>query len=417
MIRYNKPLKLQNRLAVLVPLLVFGFMLGVAGWWYLRGGKQGADPGQLRGIALNSRLPQPHFSRPSPVDKLSYYLMSGRDSGAGMNRSGDYGSLRLAGPFSSGIRGLSSGSGREGTKEIQAASEKVGLQLEQLEQTLKQDDQPSDGRQDPAYLRPQPKGMSNTVLPGDSELNQLEQQLQLYRQPGEGEDSVLNNLGALVDRLEALEQADSLVHKPGISVAEPEPKIWREGQTGSTGSLSGRVGLDRTDPRFLAWEGKPDSGSRQDAQSLLHGEVPYRQEILDGSSLPIRILDPLICEGKRIPSGQLAYGRVSLQGTRLLVHISEILYSGRSYPLQLDIYDMDGLEGLRVPSHLEVRSLRQSLEQGLGTIYPSLEPGLVSQAAGAGLEAARSLIRSHERVLRVDIPPGYRIWLKIQFPS
>ncbi|MGO4875148.1 conjugative transposon protein TraM [Pedobacter psychrotolerans] len=72
---------------------------------------------------------------------------------------------------------------------------------------------------------------------------------------------------------------------------------------------------------------------------------------LAGSRIRIRLLEDMMVGEVRVPSGSLLYAMVSgFSDQRIKLSISSVHFAGKIFPVKLEVYDLDGLSGLYVPS-------------------------------------------------------------------
>lgn len=70
-----------------------------------------------------------------------------------------------------------------------------------------------------------------------------------------------------------------------------------------------------------------------------------------GSRLRLRLLEDIKAGNNLIPKGTYLYALISgFNGQRVTLAISSILSGGKILPVKLDVYDLDGMAGLYVPS-------------------------------------------------------------------
>ncbi len=114
-----------------------------------------------------------------------------------------------------------------------------------------------------------------------------------------------------------------------------------------------------------------------------------------------------------IPKETFINGIASLSGERLRITVSSIRYRSQLFPVQLIVYDMDGLDGVRVPGAISKQVVQQSTDrelQGLGFNTVSSSMGI--QAASLGVEAAKSFLSRKVKQVRVTVKAGYEVLLK-----
>jgi len=116
--------------------------------------------------------------------------------------------------------------------------------------------------------------------------------------------------------------------------------------------------------------------------------VYQTQVITDGQVVKLRLLEPLQAGKVLIPENALVSGISKLQGERLEIQVSSLEYHGNIIPVELTVYDMDGLPGLFVPGSMEGDAARETMGNigsGLGTS--------ISFAQSAGQQIAMDLTR------------------------
>ena len=141
------------------------------------------------------------------------------------------------------------------------------------------------------------------------------------------------------------------------------------------------------------------------------------QTIMDGQTVKLRLLEPLQAGNLVIPQNTLVSGTGKVQGERLDIVVSSIEYRGNLLPVELAVYDSDGIKGLSVPSSLEQEAAKEALANiggGLGTS--------ISFAQSAGQQIAMELTRGvmqggsqylakKFRTVKVHLKAGYELML------
>ena len=148
-------------------------------------------------------------------------------------------------------------------------------------------------------------------------------------------------------------------------------------------------------------------------RACIHGD----QTIMDGQTVKLRLLEPLQAGNLVIPQNTLVSGTGKVQGERLDIVVSSIEYRGNLLPVELAVYDSDGIKGLSVPSSLEQEAAKEALANiggGLGTS--------ISFAQSAGQQIAMDLTRGvmqggsqylakKFRTVKVHLKAGYELML------
>ena len=121
-----------------------------------------------------------------------------------------------------------------------------------------------------------------------------------------------------------------------------------------------------------------------------------------------------ICEGRGgIPAGTPVFGLASLNNERLNVVVRSIRYGDHLLPVELHVYDEDGLEGIYIPGAIGRDVVKQSADQGLnGLNLGTFDPSVAGQAASAGMQLARNMVSRKVKQVKVMVDAGYRVWLR-----
>jgi len=95
------------------------------------------------------------------------------------------------------------------------------------------------------------------------------------------------------------------------------------------------------------------------------------------------------------------------------IEIGNIRYQNSLFPVQLSVYDMDGMSGIYIPGAITRDVAKQSADrtiQGIG--LTTIDPSLGAQAASAGIEAARNMISKKVKLVKVTVKAGYQVLLR-----
>lgn len=74
---------------------------------------------------------------------------------------------------------------------------------------------------------------------------------------------------------------------------------------------------------------------------------------------------------------------------------------------------MDGLDGVYIPGAITRDVAKQSVDRSMQNIgLTSLDPSWQAQAAGAGIETAKSLFSKKVKLIKVTLKAGYQVLLR-----
>jgi hypothetical protein len=81
--------------------------------------------------------------------------------------------------------------------------------------------------------------------------------------------------------------------------------------------------------------------------------------------------------------------------------------------VSLNVYDMDGQEGIYIPGSINRTVTKESANNAIGGINTTtLNPSIGAQAEIAGIEAAKTLFSKKIKLVKMTIKAGYKVLLK-----
>jgi hypothetical protein len=149
------------------------------------------------------------------------------------------------------------------------------------------------------------------------------------------------------------------------------------------------------------------------AETTVQASIARNQTLVSGASVELRLDQQAVIGGRVIPRGNSLWGKASLSGERLSVLVNSVRVGSEVFPVNLEVFDLDGMEGIRVDGSIDRDASKASADQALGTVgMTAMDPSMAGQATAAGIQAARSLLSRKIRLVRVTLKAGYKVLLK-----
>ncbi|WP_177189888.1 conjugative transposon protein TraM [Hymenobacter actinosclerus] len=166
--------------------------------------------------------------------------------------------------------------------------------------------------------------------------------------------------------------------------------------------------------RTASFQGLDNGSSSGGDSNTLPAVIHESQEVVTGSLVKMRLTEPALINGHRLPANTFIYGKCRLAGERLSIAI-ETLKSGNSvFPAALEVYDVDGLQGLHIPGAITRDAAKQAGASSLDAAdMMSLSTDPAMAAAGVAVSAAKNLGKNKIRLVKVRLKAGYNIMLKV----
>jgi hypothetical protein len=194
-------------------------------------------------------------------------------------------------------------------------------------------------------------------------------------------------------------------------VGGPVPVTSLEGS--ATGARNGFYGL------YSDAQRREHRASLDSVGTALRAVVFGDQTVTHGGRVRLQLLQPVALRDVVIPAGTLVYGLGQFGAERIAVRITGIRFEDRLYPVQLTVFDMDGIEGVYVPSVAGVQETRQATAQAAGGInlYPPVGGQNVvgiaaATAAQAGSTGLRSLLQRKASQPKARLKGNYYVLLR-----
>ena len=160
------------------------------------------------------------------------------------------------------------------------------------------------------------------------------------------------------------------------------------------------------------------------AGGITHADIPTvracvaaTQVIRAGSTVRLRLLEPVRIDGVTIPRNTPLYGLATISGMRLQIVVLSVEYGGQIFAVEASAYDLDGQPGLNVPNSRERTALKEALAsvgQTAGTsvnVTRSAGQQVLSTVAQGGLQASSRYIAEKLREVKITLKANHQLLL------
>lgn len=417
---YTQQFLRQRRFYLVLPALALPFLTFIYWKLLIRPLDQSSREESIpQGLQLS--LPSADLKEDQGMDKLAYYRKADQDSAswAQQIKKDPYRQHQspVAGDDSANqaLLGLSAPGGKPKPAAAAALAgsgpeSEVKKRLQALDRALSSSTGPSF---EPAASKDQPDPAAPMQI---QRLEEMMQQIAAEQLP-EGQDPEMSQLDGMLDKLLQLQEKE-----------KGTPESMPEGGALSAG-LPVRPAASAVSPASLL-EAQPDSSAKDQApgddsgfygisddaaadQALgLTAVIEKTQQLVSGNVIGLRLTSPASVAGATIQENTLIYGTASVSGERLKIKISTLKAAGKILPVNLSVYDLDGIEGIYIPGALSRQVAKQQLaSQVQGYQLDTDAFSLGAQAASAGLHMGKMLLSRKTRLVQVTVTEGYKVIL------
>ena len=409
----------KNRKMLLVlPLLILPFATML--FWGSGGGKgtQTALSGEKK-KGFNMQLPDPRLKEEKGLDKMSYYDQASIDSiklQEQKKKDPNY-SITAAGEnnpeaeryfdsetiFNDDKRtGLNTNSFKTDTEQ------KMYQKLQALQKAIAEPPKINDYHQNMRefqYAKP-PYGET-------SDMKNLEQLMAAMSAPSEP-DPELAQLGGMLENILDIQHPERVQEKLRESSKLQKGKVFsviRKAEEQNISSLQNAVQLSLKQDENSFYSLQTEDSNTQ-AHNAVEAVVHETQDIVNGSIVKIRLVNDVFISGVLIPRNSFVFGTVILKGERLEIKISTIQYQNSIFPVELSVFDIDGIKGIYIPGAINRDVAKASTDRSIQSIgLAGVSDSWGAQAAGMGVEAAKTLLSKKVKLIKVSIKAGYKVLL------
>lgn len=409
----------HRKLLLVVPIITLPFLTMI--FWILGGGKGSASEiaiEQKRGF--NVILPNARFKQDDDLNKMSYYEKATIDSlkleeqikkDPNYSRSAfseDAGSV--SGELETDPRIFPKARTALNTSSFKGENQQRMYQkLEALQKVIQAPVKKNYNEKDMREFE-----YNNSSSDALEQIKGVQEMILSINAPSEP-DPELRQLGAMLENILDIQHPERVQEKLrqtsksqkgkvfAVSKKTQEEPVYSLAQTNTSGP-----GIPNSNSFYSLDQDPLDS----QAQNTLEAVVHQTQSVVNGSVVKLRLTTDVFINGTLIPRNSFVFGIASLKGERLEVKIKTIKFNTSIYPVELSVYDMDGIDGIFIPGAINRDVAKASAErsvQGLG--IEGLNDSWTGQAATLGVQAAKTLMSKKVKLIKVVLKAGYQVLL------
>ncbi len=173
---------------------------------------------------------------------------------------------------------------------------------------------------------------------------------------------------------------------------------------------------DYSQPRNLGFNTAAGNERVQDKNSI-RACVYQTVTIKNGQEVTLRLLEPMQAGNIRIPSNSLITATGKITGERLNMAVGSIQNAGNIIPVEMQVYDTDGMQGISIPGSEEMNAVKEiaaNMGSSAGTSVSFSNNAGSQFAADLGksvIQGASQLIGKKIRTVKVTLKANYQLLL------
>jgi conjugative transposon TraM protein len=399
----------ERKFLVIMPLLIIPFL--TMAFWALGGGKQSASGFENSNPqGLNASLPQAQFKDQKAQDKMGVYQTVKTDSTSSANSGVSESFIKSMGLDAAKAGNLDSTTQRStanltGTSTADVNEAKIQAKLAAINQQINQPETPNYG------------GGGASSAQSAADVKRLELMMKAMNGNGGGSDPEMKQLTQMLQQINDIQNPGSANNRLRNQSLKNHGRVYAVMAANDDDDDNYTTGKPQVS--YVSYDGGNKSKKRRSANSAettgntIQAVVHEDQTLVSGAVIKLRLLDGIYVNGKMIPKGSFVYGTCALNNERLDIKIASIRYLNNILPVALTVYDLDGMEGLYVPGSIGMDAAKNGVGDAVQSMQiMSMDQSVATQAASAGVEAAKGLFNRKVKQIKVKVKAGYEVLLK-----
>jgi conjugative transposon TraM protein len=404
----------QRKMLLVLPILALPFITAI--FWALGGGKMDAtNSAAQQQKGFNLKLPNANLKEGLPLDKMNYYDLAAIDS-AKLDELIKKDPNYLSQSFeidstqdSSAVTRRKEQNGLNKSLYRDPNEEKVHQKLEALQKVINTPVAVPEQNRDYTKIV-----KSNETAMHSNDVDRLEQMMQSMNEGQESQDPELQQLGGMLESILDIQHPGRVQEKLKKASEAQRGQVFAistKEHEDPVSSLQNKT-LDNSEYKQNGFYSLDEFQNDDLMQNAIEAIIHETQTIVNSSTVKFRLMKDIFINGIKIQKDNFLFGVASLKGERLTINITSIRYNNSIFPVDLSVYDMDGLAGIYIPGAINRDVAKASADRSMQTLgVASLDDSWGAQAAGAGIEAAKSLLSKKVKLVKVVVKAGYKVLL------
>lgn len=403
----------RRKMLLVLPLITLPFISIL--FYTLGGGRMEADTTNNEAQkGFNFNLPIPKFKEDSSFDKMSYYDQAAVDSIKlleQIKKDPNYLNQNIVEDPVEDFTNTDFVNGRNSfnTSSLQDTKEKkVYEKLKALQQVISRPSVPENYGQNMKEFENygSSKGESDEI----KNLEKMMSEMGTSQEP----DPELKQLGGMLENILDIQHPSRVQERLKQTSAIKKGKVFavnRKNEVDNTSFLQ-QNSLTPNLLRLNSFYSVDENLDAEQQQNSIEAVIHETQSIVNGSVVKLRLKTDVFLQGILIPKNTFLYGMASLKRERLEIKISNIQYRNSIFPVELSVYDLDGIDGIYIPGAISRDVAKTSADRSLQSLgLNGVSDSWGAQAAEMGIEAAKSLMSKKIKLIKVVVKAGYQVLL------
>jgi conjugative transposon TraM protein len=164
---------------------------------------------------------------------------------------------------------------------------------------------------------------------------------------------------------------------------------------------------------FITAAGKENMTDKNSIRACVYQTIT----LSNGKELQLRLLEPMRAGDMLIPANTIMTGSAKISGERLQIVINSIQHAENIIPVEMTVYDMDGIQGIFVPNSDEIKAVKEiaaNMGTSMGssiTITDDAGSQLAADLGRSAIQGTAQYVSAKMREVKVTLKAGYKVLL------
>lgn len=153
------------------------------------------------------------------------------------------------------------------------------------------------------------------------------------------------------------------------------------------------------------------------SKNTIKASVYRTVTLTDGKDVQLRLLEPMMVGKQYIPSGTIVTGTAKIGEERMEIKVTSVSHGGNITPVNLGVYDIQGMKGVAVPNSEELNAVKEmasNMGSSLGTSITITEDAGAQLAADLGkgvIQGASQYLAKKFRTVKITLKANHEFYL------
>ncbi|WP_299568406.1 conjugative transposon protein TraM [uncultured Pedobacter sp.] len=408
MVQKDQKNERKRKVLLMFPVLLFPFVTLL--FWALGGGTDAKADAMADRKGMNVELPVAN-NKELPQDKMSFYTEAEKSEQEleKQQKSDPYFEMQFDSSHLGGESKLNAFNSNPTYQATGPDERQVYQKLNALQQAIDQEQQQA--------VQPQPRYRNQEISGGGEDLKRLEEMMERMNASSQETDPEMKQVSDVLESILDLQHPERVRQKikkqSELNRGSVYP-VTLPPENDPVGSLVGQQNNERSNSVYNGFYGLETDNEKYgfSNQLTIRAVVHETQTLVNGSTVKLRLVDPVYINGTYLPKDLLVFGTANLNGERLTINITHIRSENMLFPVELNVFDLDGMEGIYIPGAITRDVAKQSGDRSLqGISMNTFDPSFGAQAASAGIELTKNLFSRKIKLIKVQVKAGYQVML------